>query len=656
MNFTTTSTIGIDTVIQSIQNELYSNLIVSWSENIDGYGRVYINKKQNENIAQYFIDEKDYKDVYVNDEKDAQFFFLTDENSTTEDEYVYKNKTKVVFIVNLKKVFDSGRVDSKARVNVINFLRNIAYGRFQIEGYDTGVDNVFRGLNTDKLKKADLQPFHVFSINIDLNYYLDEVCLGSSSTGSESEINDNDNGNGESNITVPTIRVQSQYFLTIDSPISFSIDIDNNPDSVTITNLPNGLSFNESTLTVSGIYNGPVQDFSCNITASNSEGQSNREITLSMTNETLDDLLAPYNLIDANIDLDNGNFILLWDIRDYNGTIESFEIYRQGELVATKIYDGPQNPFDISDKYNFIGEPFGRFEYTVRAKDILGNYSPFSDVLEVALIPSLSYIQNESVTKTKPSLNDAVAYYKMDSLVNGVIVDELGNNNLISENTGLVLRETGNYVVNFESDNTLKAYSSVDSSDFSFTDGNSDKPFSVSFWFKKISTSELDDNGVFDLLIGKDKEWSISISNAYQEDDKVKVTANFSDEDYVGQNFSSKTVRYPSTTQWLNTLNKNEWHHVVVTSNGLVADGEKGGMQIFVNNTYNGMEGAINETFPKRYYSMRLTDGLFKIGGDNIREDRVSKFQIDEVVIFNKQLSKDEINYLYNNGSPIDLS
>lgn len=176
MNFTTTSTIGIDTVIQSIQTELYANLLASWSENVDGYGRVYINKKENNNIAQYFISEKDYKDVYVNDEKDAQFFFLTDENSTTDDEYVYKNKTKVVFIVNVENVFGFGRNDEKARVEAINFLREIAYGRFQIEGYDTGVDNVFRGLNTDKLKKADLHPFHVFSVNIDLNYYLTNNC------------------------------------------------------------------------------------------------------------------------------------------------------------------------------------------------------------------------------------------------------------------------------------------------------------------------------------------------------------------------------------------------------------------------------------------------------------------------------------------------
>lgn len=176
MNFTTTSTIGIDTVIQSIQTELYASLISRWVDDIDGYGRVYVNKGDNGFIAQYYIAENDYKDVYYNDEKSGNFFFLTDKQSTTEDEYVYQNNTKIVFMLNLEKVVGSGRQDELVRRDVIELLRNISYNRFTINGIDTGVEDVFRGLNSDKVNKADINPLHTFSVNVSINYYLTDKC------------------------------------------------------------------------------------------------------------------------------------------------------------------------------------------------------------------------------------------------------------------------------------------------------------------------------------------------------------------------------------------------------------------------------------------------------------------------------------------------
>lgn len=176
MNYTTSTTVGIDTIIQDIQTDLYNNLVASWGDVLDGYGRVYINKKGTKRIPQILVSENDYKDVYINDEKDAQFFFLTSEQSSTDDEYIYKNQTKVIFTVNLENIVGEGRNDEKVRVKVIDLLRKISYNRFQIEGYDTGLDNVFRGLDTECISNADLQPLHTFSVNINLFYYLTNNC------------------------------------------------------------------------------------------------------------------------------------------------------------------------------------------------------------------------------------------------------------------------------------------------------------------------------------------------------------------------------------------------------------------------------------------------------------------------------------------------
>lgn len=145
MNFTTESTVGIDTIIKDIQTDLYNGLVLSWNNNIDGYGRVYKNKTDSGFTAQYYISENDYRDVYVNDEKSGQFFFLTSNNSPTRDEYTFTNKTKVVFIVNLKQIFGDGRKDEEARIDAMQVLRDVAYGRFNIEGYEIGVEDVFMG-------------------------------------------------------------------------------------------------------------------------------------------------------------------------------------------------------------------------------------------------------------------------------------------------------------------------------------------------------------------------------------------------------------------------------------------------------------------------------------------------------------------------------
>jgi len=176
MNFTTTSTVGIDTLIKSIQTDLYALLIERWVDDIDGYGRVYRNDTEKGVVPMFYVSENDYKDVFYDDSKSGQFFFLTSADSSTEDEYVYQNETKVVFMVDLTKIVGTGRQDELARRDVVEFLREIAIERFQITGVETGVKNVFRGLNSEKVNKADINPLHTFSVNIKLNYYITDKC------------------------------------------------------------------------------------------------------------------------------------------------------------------------------------------------------------------------------------------------------------------------------------------------------------------------------------------------------------------------------------------------------------------------------------------------------------------------------------------------
>jgi hypothetical protein len=178
VNYTRTSTIGIDTVVQSIQNDIYNNLVSEWGDSIDGYGRVYKNiNSDGEVIPELYIGKGDYKPIYHNDNKAATFFFVEGDLHTTEDEFLYITESKFVFMVNLEKAFsDTDRSDEKAHRDVLEFMRETAYERFTITGIEKGVKRVLNEFETKGIKFQDIHPYHCFSVNVTLSYYLTDKC------------------------------------------------------------------------------------------------------------------------------------------------------------------------------------------------------------------------------------------------------------------------------------------------------------------------------------------------------------------------------------------------------------------------------------------------------------------------------------------------
>lgn len=179
MNNTLTNTIGIDKEIQSIQNVLYDSLIAKWVNDLDGHGRVYKNiDQEGKMFPQWYMGQREYKDVYYNDRYSGVFMFVDGDNHTTEDEVVYSADVKVVFMLDLSRVLPSevDRADMFAQNDVVEILRNNAFNRFKITGITKGVKNVFQGFNTERIKFTDMQPYHCFSVNLNLTYYLTDKC------------------------------------------------------------------------------------------------------------------------------------------------------------------------------------------------------------------------------------------------------------------------------------------------------------------------------------------------------------------------------------------------------------------------------------------------------------------------------------------------
>lgn len=184
--------IGIDSTIQTFQADLYSQLASVWSGDIAGYGKVYKNRHSTREAipewyrsSKIYIPEwynaikKDYEDVYYDDNYGAVFCFLIDDRDTTNDSIVYTSTVKIVFMVDLNKIYpdDDERVDEKAHRDVIEICRNYSYNNFQVTGIQRGIETIFSGYTTTSIKFDDTHPLHCFAVVTELEYELTDKCL-----------------------------------------------------------------------------------------------------------------------------------------------------------------------------------------------------------------------------------------------------------------------------------------------------------------------------------------------------------------------------------------------------------------------------------------------------------------------------------------------
>lgn len=178
-NNTLTEPIGIDVEIQGVQKNLYANLVGLWSGDISAYGRIYKNQSDKGLIPEWYnSSKKDYEEVYYDDKKSCVFCFLVGDNDTTEDELLFITNVKIVFMLDLSKVYPSEteRQDAKVQRDVVNFLRDYNFQRYKITDIERGIDTIFNDYETSGIKFNDIQPFHSFSVNLTLSYELTEKC------------------------------------------------------------------------------------------------------------------------------------------------------------------------------------------------------------------------------------------------------------------------------------------------------------------------------------------------------------------------------------------------------------------------------------------------------------------------------------------------
>jgi hypothetical protein len=183
--------LGIDESIQDIQKDLYADLGTLWQGEIEGYGKVYRNPVNTgvdtpEAYATskiitpewYNAAKDDYESVYFDDNKACVFCFLIDDEDSSEDEYVFSNNLKVVFMGDLDKIYPgvSQRQDSKMQVEAVQVLRDISYKRYEVLGIERRVESIFREFSSKEIKFDNMDKRHVFAVRLKLNYTINDKC------------------------------------------------------------------------------------------------------------------------------------------------------------------------------------------------------------------------------------------------------------------------------------------------------------------------------------------------------------------------------------------------------------------------------------------------------------------------------------------------
>lgn len=168
-----------------------------------------------------------------------------------------------------------------------------------------------------------------------------------------------------------------------------------------------------------------------------------------------------------------------------------------------------------------------------------------------------------------------------------------------------------------------------DTSGLSFGNGTTDSPFSISAWVKIGQTTA---QGIVT------KYGSSSSTREYLfYTTGGKLRLLFIDASNGANNFATGTT----------TLSTNTWYHVACTYDGRGGSTAYNGMTLYIN----GVAESVT-TIGGSYSAMSNTTAMVQIGKYSTNE---LLGNVDEVAIFNSELSQSDITAIYNNGEPQSL-
>ncbi len=257
------------------------------------------------------------------------------------------------------------------------------------------------------------------------------------------------------------------------------------------------------------------------------------------------------------------------------------------------------------------------------------------------LLDASNKVQFQLADSSLSIVPSTVAHWLLnDDAATKTILDNTANNHdgLLQTSNSDALTAAGkvNAAIDLAAVGTDAIIITNDSDDLSFGNGTADFPFSIAGWvFYNASASDQVVLSKYDGTTGANaKEWRLRIEN--------NGKLNF---DIIDQSFGGRRGAY--TQSALTT----GWHFVVATYNGVGGDSAFSGITLYVDNI---AVSITRYTTGSTYVAMENTATTVKIGAlEGSGGTLIDHFSglIDNIALFDIELSVTQLATLYNNGS-----
>lgn len=178
--------------------------------------------------------------------------------------------------------------------------------------------------------------------------------------------------------------------------------------------------------------------------------------------------------------------------------------------------------------------------------------------------------------------------------------------------------------------------------EFSFGDGTTDSPFSISAWVKMTDATEFTILNKFNTVVRNN--FTDSYEYFFRTDGNDKICFNLYDKsssatDKIGRQYSTALTSFQGS-----------WIHLVATYDG---SGSSTGLKIYLN----GNRVDDTDDNSGSYIAMKPTEAPLEIGRHEFKQvTTYANGLMDEISIFNIELSLPNVTLIYNNGKPANLT
>ena len=164
MNCIKTDTLGVDTPIKRIQTLLHDVLSVEWNlSKLDVYGRVYNNKRNNNIIPEYYLGNKEYKEVLLNDNREGIIFFNIGDSHVLEGNE-FTVDCEIIFSLDLEAINGNEyRSDTEVHMQCFELVKRFK-SIFDFKSIETGLENVYSNYRGVESYFKGMQVYHHFKI------------------------------------------------------------------------------------------------------------------------------------------------------------------------------------------------------------------------------------------------------------------------------------------------------------------------------------------------------------------------------------------------------------------------------------------------------------------------------------------------------------